>query len=790
MAGARVLVRSAGGAPFQGFTDPQGRFEIEVPAPGNYSLVTERDGYYATALKSCSISATSGEEVVITLEPVREHSESVEVTAPAPAIDMDTTAARRLLTSREVIDIPYPNTNDLRQALRTVTGVVRDNRGGLHVNGAAEDQVQYTLNGFNLNDPLTGRFDSRLSVESIENVEISSGNLPAEFGKGTGGTLAVRTQTGGDRFRYVATNFVPGIENRKGWTLGDWTPRVGVSGPIRRGRTWFSNSTDVAYNRIFIRDLPKGSDRQTSMRLSNLLHLQHNLTPGQIFSGGVLVNVFNAPRSGLSVLDPVETTVDRRARQWFFYVRDQAYLSRRTLLEFGFAANRTFGREIPQGSGMLAYTPFGRRGNWFADGVRKAGRDQAVASVSPPAVALLGSHQLRAGVDLNRVAYWQDVRRTGYENYGAANALTQRTVFGGSGELRRTNEEAAAYVQDSWRLRSGLLAEIGIRADWDRIVATWNVSPRAGVSWSPARWSDTKFYAGFGRISDATNLRVFTRQLDQYSLATYLGADGEVVRGPALNLFTIQNRELERPMAYSVTFGGAHRWRNGFTLRVDCVRRRMNNGFAFNSIVEDPLAPAPPWAEQMHARVLDAVYDLFNHRTDRFDSVAVTARQSIRGRYEWLASYARSRALSNAAADVSVEDPITFTNELRPMAWDVPHRFLSWGYLPLPISKWAVAFLAEAKSGFPYSVRGDGRQYVGALNALRFPVFFELNLHLERRFAFRGYYWAFRFGSNNLTNRVNPDSVINMESAPDFGRFLGGNGRSFNFRIRWLGRAN
>ncbi len=196
LARARVLLRAESGAILQGFSNAQGRFLIEVPQQGTYDLSAELDGYYKTESKALSIVGDT-EAAVITLEPVLELTESVEVTAPPPGIDMDTTAARRLMTNREVIDIPYPNTNDLRSALRTVTGVVRDNRGGLHVNGAAEDQVLYTLNGFNLNDPLSGRFESRLSVESIESVEITSGNLPAEFGKGTGGTLARADADGG-----------------------------------------------------------------------------------------------------------------------------------------------------------------------------------------------------------------------------------------------------------------------------------------------------------------------------------------------------------------------------------------------------------------------------------------------------------------------------------------------------------------------------------------------------------------------------------------------------------------
>jgi hypothetical protein len=76
------------------------------------------------------------------------------------------------------------------------------------------------------------------------------------------------------------------------------------------------------------------------------------------------------------------------------------------------------------------------------------------------------------------------------------------------------------------------------------------------------------------------------------------------------------------------------------------------------------------------------VYSLGNNRRDAFDSVEVTARQIFKGKYEWLGSYTRSSALSNAVSDLNVENPLLISNNLGPMPWDVPNRFLSWGYLP------------------------------------------------------------------------------------------------------------
>jgi hypothetical protein len=71
---------------------------------------------------------------------------------------------------------------------------------------------------------------------------------------------------------------------------------------------------------------------------------------------------------------------------------------------------------------------------------------------------------------------------------------------------------------------------------------------------------------------------------------------------------------------------------------------------------------------------------------------------------------------------------------------------------------------------------------------MRFPAFFELNLHLERRFFFRKHRWALRAGFNNITGRRNPNVVNNNLSSPNFLRYYGGQSRALNFRLRWLGR--
>ncbi|MCW5979454.1 MAG: TonB-dependent receptor [Bryobacteraceae bacterium] len=771
------------------YTDPSGRYEAMVSAAGEYLVDVEAAGYFP--LKGYPVTLSAGaNDLDFRLNRLREFYQSVDVSAAPPPINIERTGTQETVTGAQIINVPYPTTNDLRNALRIIPGVVQDGRGGLHINGGADNQAMYTLNGFNITDPLTGRLESRLSVEAVQSVDVVSGALPAEQGKGSAGVVAIETRTGDDKFRTTATNFIPGVEYRKGGLLiGGWTPRVNFSGPIRRGRAWFSNAFDTQFNNTIVRELPKGQDQTTSWRVSNHLNTQVNITPGNILYTGFLVNIYTAPQWGLSVLDPRETTRDLRRRQWFFHAKDQLYLGRDVLVEVGYAANRTFGREIPQGHGFYQITPDGNRGNFFLDAIRKSSRDQILVNGFFPEFKLAGEHRVKAGLDLNRLAYWQDARRTGYETLSRDWLPRRRIEFGGSGRADISNYETSWFLQDSWKHRPNLVFEVGLRGDWDQLLNYWNVSPRLGFAWSPRGMEHTKISGGYGMIHDATPLRVFSRPQDQYSLTTYFTDDGQVYRGPAVTVFTINHPRLARPRQRVFNVGLEREWTAGVHTRLEYLRKRGRYGFTYvNRFTGQEYVPSE-LAGQFDNMNFDAIYALTNDRRDAYDSVQVTLRHVIRRQWEWMVSYTRSHARSNAVVDATIDDPVVTTFNTGPMPWDSPNRVISWGYLPTFWKKWAIAYMVEYRTGFPFSILNDEAAVVGGVNAQRFPIYFEPNLHLERRFEFRKQLWAFRMGCNNVTNHRNPTVVNNNASSDRYLQFYGGVDRSFNFRIRWLGKS-
>lgn len=780
-----VLTRPGSELRLQTIADPAGAFAFRVEGPGDYLLTADRQGFFRLKDRPVKLAAGSN-EVTLMLNPAREVFEQVDVTYSPPAIDFDRTTPEQRLTGTELTQIPYPSTNTLRNAMRAAPGVVEDSRGGIHLNGGTEEQTLYTLDGFQVNDPLTGRFESRVSVEAVHSMEISGFNS-AEFGKGAAGTLAIKTSTGGDRFRYSGTNFIPGVENRKGLVLAGWTPRFSLEGPLKKGRAWFSDSIDVQYDKHIVEELPKGQDRNTSLRMSNLLRNQFNLTPSNIVYTGLLTSFWTAPRNGLGVLSPEETTVDRRTRQWFFNVKDQIYFHRGAVFEIGYAANRTFGREIPQGHDILVITPDGKRGNSFFDATRTAGRDQFLANLFLPSFQALGGHQVKVGVDVDAVNYWQDVRRTGYEFLRVDNTVSRTVSFGGSGVLGISNSEAASYVQDSWKLRPSLLVEAGLRQDWDRLLGNINLSPRIGFSWAPPHLESTKISGGFGVVYDQTSLRLFSRPYDQYSLTTHYTADGELYYGPAVSVFTIGPGPFKTPRYRNWNLGVERRFAADLYARFQYTARRGADGLTYYNTIDPNSPPSARMAAAYGTSLFDSIFRLGNFRRDVYDAFEVTVRHAFRRQYEWMASYTRSRAFSNGVVDVNVDDPMLIGSNVGRMPWDSPNRLVSWGYLPTKWPNWAVAYLFEARNGYPFSITDEGGRIQGGLNDHRFPTFAELNLHLERRFTFRKNRWAFRFGFNNILNRKNPNVVNADTSSPHFMEFYGGQSRALNFRIRWLG---
>src|SRR5690348_8299044 len=454
VAGARVEIRSAADSVAAvASSDPAGNLNLML-APGEYSIRAERQGYYLFQSGGHPFGEGAN-QLTITLNHLQEFSERIDVTASPPAIDPQQPSDRRELDNTEIETVPYPAPQDYRSALPLMDGVVADNSGRAHFNGGDTNQTNYTLDGFNISNPVTGNLDTRVNIDSIQSMDLESSRFSAENGRGSAGVLDLKTKMGDDRWRFAGTNFIPGISSEDGFHVNKWTPRLEFSGPLDKGRAWFHNGLDAFYNVDVVHGLPRGQNQTHGFTGSDLSRFQVNLTPANILTASFLVNYVNRDRIGLSFNNPAEATTNQTQRLYVTTVRDQIYFGGGALVEFGFADTRGVSHDEPQGTTLFEITPFGNRGNYFVNQHQHLYRDQWLANLFLPTLHLAGTHQLKFGIDSEREAFHQQVIRHDYEVLRDDGSVARLVQFLGSPFEARRNFEAAQYIQDRWTPREG-----------------------------------------------------------------------------------------------------------------------------------------------------------------------------------------------------------------------------------------------------------------------------------------------------------------------------------------------
>ena len=767
-------------------SDPAGNFSLNLAEAGEYRVRAERLGFFMYQGQGQNFDAGPS-QLIITLNHLQEFADRIDVVYSPPAIDPQQTAERKELANTEIESVPYPAPQDYRNALPLMNGVIQDSLGRIHFNGGDTNQASYTLDGFNVADPVTGRLETRLNIDTLQTMEMESSRFSAENGRGSTGALDLKTKMGDDRWRFGGTNFIPGVSTDGGLHFNKWTPRLEFSGPIAKGRAWFHNGFDAFYNVDTVSGLPNGQNRTSGLTTSDLSRFQVNLTHANSLTGSFLYNLADTSRFGLSILNPVETTTNIRQATYMSTLRDQHYFASGTLLDVGVADTRTLLRNPSLGNQLYEMTPYGNRGNYFATVNRHSYRQQAIANLFLRTLHFHGSHRLKFGTDFEREAFHQETLRHDYEVLRADNSVARYVTFQGLPFQARKNFESAQYVQDHWTPRDGLAVDAGVRMEWNEIVRDVEAAPRVSVAWAPHGLADTKFSAGWGIYYDAISLGTIAQQ-EQVSLSTFF-LPGGIVQGPVSTSFQVNEQALKAPYHQMASVGMERKLPSEFYVRAGYTWRYGPRGFVF-----DTTAP------ELGPSVFNgAVYQLVNRRHDRYDAVDFTVRRTFAGQFEWFAGYTRSSTRSNSAVDYSIENPVFAPQMPGPFSWDTPNRFHMWGWVPLPkrllpasflwiIRNTTAAYLLEYRTGFPFNVVSEEGFLVGRPDGTRYPDYFNINLHFERKFRALHYLWAWRFGYNNLTGSLNPNVVNNVQGTPQFLTYGRGQARAFSVRLRLLGR--
>jgi hypothetical protein len=795
VASARVFLGSPPLPAVRCQTDFAGRCPFPSLSAGTYQLRVEKEGFYAAVQPDVQIAPGSTIEVAISHQ--QEVREVVNVVESPPAIDPAQVASQDTMTGLDVIDMVYPTTQDYRNAINFIPGVVQDQNGQPHVAGAQTYQTVTLLDGFNVTQPANGLLLVRVSTDAFRSIKVEPAREPAEDGKGSGGVLSLNTGIGDDHYRFFGTDFIPSVQDKHGWRFDQFLPRLTFSGPLRKGKMWFYNALDGEYDNTIYTELPVGADNDHTLRLGNLFKVQTNLTNRNILTTSFLVNHLHDQYAGLSPLSPQLSNPKDVESAYVGSVKDQHYFAGGELLEAGFAFDQYDVKLTPYGALPYFVTPNTINGSYYLADETRARRWQGLFNLFLPPHEWHGRHDFKVGVDLDRISYDAQFARQPISFLSATATVplptnetclsipqgknfpcTRYSTFAGGFPSSTYNAEITGYAEDRWSVSNRLLVEPGIRLDWDEIVRQADIAPRLAGTYVLDNSGNTKLSAGIGLVYDATPIFLIARPFAGERTDYFFDPTTGQLTSTVLTTFSVNRGTLASPRFLNWSLGLERKLPAAIYLKAEFLEKRGSRGFVYNT----PDATAGDFI-------------LENTRDDRYDALQITLRHNFRESYMLMGSYTRSRARSNQALDFNVDNPVLSGQQPGPFPWDAPNRFLSWGYLPLfklpIIHQLEIAYSMEARTGFPFTELTDQQQLYGNVGAQRFPEYFSLNLQLEKRFHLLGYYLALRGGFDNITGRCNPyvvNNVIDLATHPK-ATFSACEGRAFTSRIRLLGRS-
>ncbi len=775
VADAQVTVQEPGRAEVRLTSDYAGHASFTLLGSQPYMLRIEKPGFYQTLMNSTDPELR---EIRVVLQHEQMLVQQVNVTASVPGIDKEQTSDTRVMNVPEIINIPYPTSRDIRNLLPFYPGVIADFSGQVHVVGSDTFATLDTLDGFDIRSPVSGNLAMRVSADAVRSIDVRTTRYPVEYGRATGGVIAFSTGMGDNKFRFNATNFIPSFQDINGIRFDKFVPRFTFSGPIVRNRAWFFDGLEVEYDNIYIRELPSNANTNQLIRGSNLVRFQVNTTPANILSFGLLYNNYHSPYDGISALVPQQSTVDRNTIAWLPYVRDQFRFHNGALLDAGLGFQRIRDSYEPNGTVPYAITPEQPQGSFFESATDHSQRVEGNAVLYLPPQHWFGTHNFKAGVDLDHISFDETVSRTPVSYLREDRTLTRLSDFPSTSPFTRHNVEIGSYLQDRWAPNSNLIVEPGLRFDWDEIIRRPCIAPRLALAWSPAKLNGaTKISAGIGLYYEHTQLEYLERALAGIRNDTYFAADGVTpITPPLLTTFTANDNSLHQARALNWSIGLEQRLPKSTYLTANLIRKRVSNLFAY--------------VNQSGPAALSGNYVLTNTREDHDTLEEVDLRHTFAHGHTLFGAYSHSTAHTNSAIDYTPTISFLGPQQSGPLAWDSPNRVLSWGWLPFDLpwfrKNWDFVYALDWHTGFPYTSVDANYLVVGAAGGRRFPTYTNFSPGLEWRFHFHGAYFGLRGVIENISGSGDYTVVYNNVDSPQYGTFTQPLGRALTARIRLI----
>ncbi|MBI4903132.1 MAG: carboxypeptidase regulatory-like domain-containing protein [Acidobacteria bacterium] len=258
VAGAVVRLTNEGtGTTFEVKASGSGSYVFEALQSGRYTVRVNLQGFKEFVSTGNQVTIGQPTTVNVTLE-VGALSERVEVVGTSEAVQTSTSGnIGNLLTEQVIRDLPIVGTRGRNPLDLTLLqpGVVAGSNtgGGTHVNGARDRAWNFTLDGIDNNETSAGgsRFSPlRANPDSVAEFRVITANPTSEYGRNSGGSVAMITRSGTNEFhgtgfwfyrtpRLNANEWENNLNNRFKGQFVQTITGGSFGGPIIKNKTFF-----------------------------------------------------------------------------------------------------------------------------------------------------------------------------------------------------------------------------------------------------------------------------------------------------------------------------------------------------------------------------------------------------------------------------------------------------------------------------------------------------------------------------------------------------------------------
>ena len=505
--GASVTATSlANGRTRSTVTSAIGDFRMELIEPGVYSVRAEITGFRSQEF--AEVRVEQGGVATLTFElSLAGTTETVEVVAEAPLVDLNQTQLRTQIDSEILDEVPisgrrFQDFAALAPGVHIDWGSTR--AGGtdaISFFGFNERFKSIYVDGVDLNDELTGGGTgitdgprAQFSMEAIQEINVLRNQFTAEVGRQQAGVINIVTRSGTNDFRARVFGFLrdEALDAKNHFATGELPFRqmqfgANVGGPIVRNEThFFANFERWDAEQVATIALPPGladflPDPRTEIpatdaRNNFFLKFTHSLSDSHLFNLSYLHDTQARTGQAASADSAADARFDEDQQDDVIVTRLTSTLSQRTVNELRMSFSRSFtdrpsrhgtaGQQFPGiYTGTPTNMPQGRtQTNWIVSDTFTTGFTAG------------GEHSLKIGGEVNvmrvptglnlfqfgRFTFTQDAP-PGPENppvlwLGARYAFDTGDLF---------SNFYGIFVHDDWRVSDRLTLNLGLRYDYE-----------------------------------------------------------------------------------------------------------------------------------------------------------------------------------------------------------------------------------------------------------------------------------------------------------------------------------